>query len=406
MTLKTLAVTGDVTLNGGTWTHAANTGNSQNQSLDVTIGGDLTIGETASVSVDGKGFSTYTNTKGTYIAGPGAGNTNDGARHGGQGGHGTNDSLETNSCYGSLREPVTLGSAANKASGVQNGGGAVKVVVTGSAKIDGVLSANGNGGTVGASGGSVWLAAASLAGSGRIAAIGGTSTTANKGGGGGGRIAVYAETTSWTGSLSARGGTNTNAKNATGCAGAAGTVYVEAPGDEGVGALILDNTGCTGGKGLNGAAMLSGTTVTAFKSIALKGRGRLGFFAGATVTVPLFATVTGDGTPENALRFLGGGELTSAKRNDTLVVSGYGYEVYGAQRLTGRMALAEDGRLAVAAYNSTAGQFTVDQLKINGTKLSPGTYDVAKLAETYANVSGEGTVVVTGKGGGMVIVVQ
>jgi len=84
--------------------------------------------------------------------------------------------------------------------------------MTGTLVIDGTLEAEGYGGRGtcgsypfvggGGAGGSVWIEASHLAGSGTISARGGygapCTTSFSAGGGGGGRIAVYYNTTTWT----------------------------------------------------------------------------------------------------------------------------------------------------------------------------------------------------------------
>jgi hypothetical protein len=257
-----------------------------------------------------------------------------------------------------------------------------------------------------------------LVGSGKITAIGGGSGTQDKGNGGGGRIALHltdetltreAYSEEWTGSISARGGYNSNYKtSAFAGAGAAGTVYVELPGEDGYGSLTLDNSGWNSGKskGVNGAAMLANGTVCKLSELSLKSCGRLGLFSGAEVQMRSFDGIVSDGDELNAIRFLGGGVLSSAHANDRLVVSGYAYEVYGAQTLAGPMRVMADGFLRVNAYGTTEGAFTVDQLRIGAVPLAAGVYDVATLAETYPMVSGAGTITVTGKGGGLLLLIR
>ena len=85
--LETFAVTGDVTLNGGTWTHTANpsfkstdegwTSGRGTKQLIVSCGGNFTINPGATINVEGKG---YLNKQG-----PGWGEQGRGASHGGSG---------------------------------------------------------------------------------------------------------------------------------------------------------------------------------------------------------------------------------------------------------------------------------------------------------------------------------
>jgi RHS repeat-associated protein len=131
-----------------------------------------------------------------------------GAGYGGQGGYGQ-DGGASGSVYGDLYQPIDLGSGggANPFQVVPGGtgGGAIKMVVSDVLQVEGSISACGGHGLVGGSGnalggggsgGSIWIEAGSLSGSGAIRACGGYGGTANlKGGGGaGGRIAVYTDT--------------------------------------------------------------------------------------------------------------------------------------------------------------------------------------------------------------------
>lgn len=181
-------------------------------------------------------------------AGPGAGglsiNDGGGAGHGGLGGRGfigLPDNLGTaGASYGSFAAPVDAGSGggASSPSGVATagagvGGGIVRIIAT-TATINGVVSANASDGATswwdagGGSGGSVWITANNLSGSGEIRANGGRSSNTysvgGAGGGSGGRIAlVVNNTSSFNGSLAALGGLGTTS-------GAAGTIYTRTGG--------------------------------------------------------------------------------------------------------------------------------------------------------------------------------
>jgi hypothetical protein len=134
-----------------------------------------------------------------------------GAGHGGSGGHG--GSTPGGSTYGMLSQPTALGSG-----GVVSisshcggpGGGAIKLNVSSTLTVNGTVSANGGGSTQygsGGAGGSVWIVADILAGSGSVTADGGSSSSTNKsGGGGGGRIALEWQTRTFDGVIRAKGG--------------------------------------------------------------------------------------------------------------------------------------------------------------------------------------------------------
>ncbi|MDP2989458.1 MAG: hypothetical protein Q8O57_02705, partial [Kiritimatiellota bacterium] len=202
----TLTVTGTLTVaSGGTITcpytslTVPDTGGSGRTitaaSIDIQTGG--------TISADGKGFPEG--------QGPGSGLYKAGA----YGGEGEPTGPTT---YGSIKNPLSLGSGGRDPSGA----GAIVLSVSGTLTVDGVLSATGLFGTCGSSGGSINIVCNTLSGSGYIKANGGPWN--NGYGGGGGRVAIRQTTgTSWTPNIQAFGGTGPTWANYT---GAAGTVYL------------------------------------------------------------------------------------------------------------------------------------------------------------------------------------
>ena len=169
------AIAGDATVNGGKWTHRANAAVQTNR-LSVTVGGDFTVGSGVQITASNKGYAANKFPDGSAIG-----------VHGGS----VNDITKV---YGDFKHPVDIGSGGGTAD--MTGGGAIHIVVTGDATIDGTLAANPNQGSaqnaIGA-GGSIYLQAASVAGSGSITAAGSTGdATLNDGAGG--RIAVVCTT--------------------------------------------------------------------------------------------------------------------------------------------------------------------------------------------------------------------
>ena len=176
----------------------------------------LTVASGGVVTSDGLGYA--------WVGGDGRGlgagiadldHGGSGAGHGGKGGD--TDYVSGGPTYGSTEEPVTLGSSGGEGTDNHkggNGGGAI-VIDTMELDIDGLLTANGiseysDGGD--GSGGSIWIQAETMRGSGTVQADGGDSN------GGGGRIAVYADSYSFTGDIHASGGTTAED----------GTVYFDA----------------------------------------------------------------------------------------------------------------------------------------------------------------------------------
>jgi len=160
----------------------------------------------------------------------------------------------TGNPYGSLFEPISLGSGGSEAlfSTPGSGGGAVKIVVTEDSEINGIISSNGRDyeghwaykGDGGA-GGSVWLDTVGLSGTGMIQTNGGLGDERDGRGssGSGGRIAVYYESNS--GFLLDGGHLQSYGNTAGYSTSGAGTVYVEHKGADSPqhGTLIIDNNG-------------------------------------------------------------------------------------------------------------------------------------------------------------------
>jgi hypothetical protein len=221
-----LAVTGDVTLASGTWTHPVNTGVAlEADRLCVTVDGRFTLGSGAAIDVTGRGYAAG--------RGPGVGNnaqrlaTGVGASHGGRGAYGSSPAP----CYGSITSPTNLGSGATGA-----GGGAVKLHVAGLAEINGSILAYGtmpSAQNPGSAGGSIWLKAASLSGTGLLDASGASGFQS----GGGGRVAVMVTASNTFGNVAMRafGGPGSDPPNNR---GAAGTVYRQSTAEK---TLLINN---------------------------------------------------------------------------------------------------------------------------------------------------------------------
>lgn len=107
---------------------------------------------------------------------------------GSYGGRGSGASAPT---YGSYLTPTALGSAGGGAGGWALGGGAIRLIVSGTLTNQGAITANGTssaGSNGGASGGSVYVTTGVIAGSGTFSANG---KQGGNGAGGGGRVAIY-----------------------------------------------------------------------------------------------------------------------------------------------------------------------------------------------------------------------
>ncbi|MCM8790744.1 MAG: hypothetical protein NC938_03480, partial [Candidatus Omnitrophica bacterium] len=233
---------------------------------------DLTINAGGAVNASYKGY------RGTY--GPGKYDWG-GATYGGQGG---NNPLAT---YGSVTEPISLGSGGY--GGIsQYGGGAIKLVVTGTLTNNGTIEANGVGGGSYSpgSGGSIWIDCGTLTGSGTITANGGNA--GGWGGGGGGRIAIYYTA---VGGSYANGDGSFNDANVTAYggagssnpAGAAGTVYLNNKTDN-TDTLIVKNYNRNSSSASTQLNTLTGNPYD-FDSIIIRDRGQLVSVSGVALAI-------------------------------------------------------------------------------------------------------------------------
>ncbi|MCG2726399.1 MAG: hypothetical protein L6420_09160 [Elusimicrobia bacterium] len=214
-------------------------GSAESGRLDL-ISPSINISSTGKILADGRG----------YEGGPGKGITGwkgSGGGYGGVGGKG--ESVLGGGIYGSIVEPLELGSGGGaSASGDLKGGaggGLIKLEVGNILRVDGEISANGIGGKCSSwypcgasgSGGSVYIVTNKLEGVGTISANGGYQSI-EVGGGGGGRIMINAaNSTDFTGEFKAHGGTSGNSASY----GGAGTIYFTIQNK-----LIIDNSNITG----------------------------------------------------------------------------------------------------------------------------------------------------------------
>ena len=210
-------VTGNVSVEGGTWTHPANA-STEDYRLFVTVGGNLTVASGASITATGKGY---------YNAGK-----NNGC-------HGGNANGVTGSTYGDPKYPTAIG-ACNSTSA---GGGAILLDVSGAVVLNGAVTAAGVTAheSYGGAGGSILIDAPSISGTGSINANGAMGTKGDWYGyaGSGGRIALLTD-----GALAFPTNKVTAYGRMTGSTGAgsgAGTIFLKKTGDA-HGTLIVANS--------------------------------------------------------------------------------------------------------------------------------------------------------------------
>lgn len=231
-TAGVMVTIGTLTINTGTWTHPV--GASEQVAIAATT---MTVSAAGLIDVNTRGSAGGSG--GGAGAGPGAGFGSNstvqgggGAGHGGAGGDGGSGAAAGGPTFGSLSAPVDFGSGGGAASydagSAGRGGGRIRLVVSGVLTVDGTIRANGGSagaGGGGGSGGSIWIAAANVAGTGAIQAIGGNGiaggvASRNGGGAGGGRLAIFTDSGTIAPTLNVAGGTASGATQP----GAAGVV--------------------------------------------------------------------------------------------------------------------------------------------------------------------------------------
>lgn len=220
-----LAIVGDCTVNGGVITQTANS-NAQTYRLSMTVGGNLVTASGTQITATGKGYATG------YPSGVTAGT------HGGS-------VSAWSQVYGDFRNPTDIG-AGGGSSGL-TGGGAIRLAVTGAATVNGKIlarpSASDQQYHVFGAGGSIYLSAASIEGSGEINASGYGSQAGGRAGGGGGRVALYV-TGEDSMSFPLSKVTATGTVGAWNTSGGAGTIFVKTR-NQTNGTLVVDDVTVT-----------------------------------------------------------------------------------------------------------------------------------------------------------------
>jgi hypothetical protein len=202
--------------------------------VDLTVMGNMTIHSGALVNVDACGYH--------FIYGPGkpvSAPSGVGGSHGGVGGSRVAADV-AGPTYGSITSPTNLGSGGsygNSIVGEGAGGGAVKLLVTGTTTLYGAISALPGGTIYGGSGGSIFLTTGNLMGNGNIRASGLYSGWTL---GGGGRIAVIVTNAHDFGQVSFQAIASKTDSGGVSCGGA-GTVYLQTMDQEaGQGTVWID----------------------------------------------------------------------------------------------------------------------------------------------------------------------
>ena len=297
-----LEISGNVVLNSGIWTHTGNS-SAETYRLRVDVGGDMVIGQNASINLTKKGYAPG--------KGPGSpGSTKEGAAHGGQ------SSAANSRCYGSIASPVNLGSGGSSANNREPyGGGALLLTVAGSLSHNGVIEADGrtylSSGALasyyGGAGGSIWITAGSIIGAGSISASSGRQSNSYYGGGG--RISLIltdtgADFSGFTGEVKATSSYNGGYK------AASGTVYYETAADgAGHGVVKVDGYS-TAGTTYTDIILDDQDAAFAPRRIELGNNARLRIMAGTRTALSVSEGVSGFGSGTKNVSITDGATLT------------------------------------------------------------------------------------------------
>lgn len=287
------AIAGDATVNGGKWTHRANAAVQTNR-LSVTVGGDFTVGSGVQITASNKGYEANKFPAGSAIG-----------VHGGS----VNDITKV---YGDLKHPVDIGSGGGTAN--MTGGGAIHIVVTGDATIDGTLAANPNQGSattdqLGA-GGSIYLQAASVSGSGSVTTAGTTSSDSDtRQFGAGGRIAVVCTSATELAFPKA----NFRCNGSTGSYGQSsggGTIFVKTASQQNGTLIVAHNvptiTYVRWYPTKRGATLIPAGEAWTLDAIEFRGYGVLCVPEGTSLSVPLSGISSTSGTRTGGILYEGG----------------------------------------------------------------------------------------------------
>jgi hypothetical protein len=232
-------------VNSNGWLAAYSLENNQPaNAVNFSFSGNATIQPGGGIIADSGGYPGSQGSGAGKVTSSGATNFCGGGGHGGVGGASAGNLAIGGLTYDSLLGPLVAGSGGGSASPLAPGGfggGVVRLSVTGTLEVDGLISANGGNGSGlaggGGAGGSIWLTAGNFIGSGSITANGGSGADGISGGGGGGMILVSCSNNGYGGTMTAYGGGGANV-------GGPGTVVTQLTGKNYQ--LVLDAGGLPG----------------------------------------------------------------------------------------------------------------------------------------------------------------
>ncbi|MBQ2630734.1 MAG: hypothetical protein IJG13_13755 [Kiritimatiellae bacterium] len=391
---KSFTISGNLTLSSGTWTHAATPAMTSTSAgdnlykqgtgvyrLQVSVGGNCTIGSGAAIDVTAKGF-----TGANSYYGPGYASNM--ASHGGMGSYQSVGGFGRAQCYGSVARPQTIGTARSSI-----GGGNVQLEVAGALTLDGgVLAKSGTTANYSGSGGGIFIHARSISGSGIVSASSGTVSNLDPGGGG--RVAIWVD----EGDFSNFPVDNVTANAGNGHAlSTAGTVFLWAKSDATFGArlIVRGNASVTTTQAnyrysCTPISVANTNDMPALTAIVLSNGANLAIDKGVSLDVgTIQASQTGTAKPRFTMF---GGSLVVP---DGFMVDGFNFRVYddGAS-----IDVAGQGSMSLASENS----LVIDRpFAIDGSLFVTGTVTHTQVSATSTNildltVSGDMEIVASG----------
>lgn len=368
-----LTIAGNAVVEGGSWSHPSNTA-AQVSRLNVAVGGDFTLGTAAKIDAVGRGFAA-----GKFPAGSGIGC------------HACSPQGDVAKVYGDLCAPIDLGSGGTTWDNADSaGGGAVCLAIAGKAVIDGRIGAGSssqksaknnfkaNEKGVGA-GGSVFITAKDIAGSGFVDASARREDSQAEGASGG-RIALVAtegDVALPYANLTANG--ESGSKTSGG-----GTIFIKKASSPN-GELLVGTTRGEAWSFVGRYPAPMATTIVppgqtwTFDRVLLRGQGILGVPLGATLVLPNgFASVSE--APANitanqcGILYFGG--TIQVPAGEHLISGGWLFEAIepytfdGNLRLTDRAGVGNLVLLQTTATNSYQNQVVVNgDLTVDSTGL-------------------------------------
>lgn len=372
---KALTVDGSMVVpSGAKIAHSANA-TAEGFRVDVTVNGDVTVDAGGAINTEGCGYS----------SGKGPGVPTATGHQGGS--HGGVASGSGGKVYGSLKYPQTSGSG-GVSPWTPSGGGVIRLAVDGKLTVDGEISSDSANKSSAASyyytsaGGSVWITAKEIVGSGNIHADGAKGqNSAGSVSGAGGRVAVTltksgADFTDFGGRISAYGACGAKSVPQNG----AGTVYLRT-GDQGdtEGTLVIDNGG-SNRRDLP-TPITADVTDTEVGNVLVRNGGILDVTQGGTLTVHGDWTTEADGTtltsPDGQVLFV------DADRDSTIS----GTNVFGSVSCT-----VPGKALKFALEGSLFGTAPGGMFILTGSDEAPITLDSTDGVGTWLMALGSGTV--------------